>query len=53
MNGADYCCIINRISKSDAVNALQNTDFTEKKEHYKDKKNIKNILSYIKWVKKL
>ena len=26
----DYCCIISRISKSEAVNLLQNIDLTEK-----------------------
>ena len=27
----NYCCIINKISKSDAVNVLQNADLTEKR----------------------
>ena len=27
--GVDYLCIINRISKSDAANLLQNDDLTE------------------------
>ena len=26
---ADYCCIISRISKSQALNLMQNIDFTE------------------------
>ena len=26
---ADYCCIISRISKSQALNVMQNIDFTE------------------------
>ena len=26
-----YCCIINRISKSEAVNVLSNADLTEKR----------------------
>ena len=30
INGAAYCCIINEISKSDAVNVLQNADLTQK-----------------------
>ena len=30
IKGADYCCIINRISKSEVVNLLQNTDLSEK-----------------------
>ena len=28
--GADYRCIISRISKSAAINLMQNTDLTEK-----------------------
>ena len=31
INGADYCCIINGISKNVAINLLQNADVTEKK----------------------
>ena len=31
INGADYRCIINGISKSDAVNLLKNADLTEKR----------------------
>ena len=30
MKGSDYCCIISRIRKSEAINLLQNTDLTEK-----------------------
>ena len=30
INSADYCCITNGISKSDAVNLLQNADLTKK-----------------------
>ena len=26
----NYCCIINGIGKSEAINLMQNTDFTEK-----------------------
>ena len=29
-NGSDYCCIISRISKSEAINLMQNTDLTKK-----------------------
>ena len=29
-NGIDYCCIINRISKTEVVSLLQNADLTEK-----------------------
>ena len=41
MNGADYCCIINGISKSDVVKLLQNSNLTkgEKKSIMKIKKN--------------
>ena len=31
VNDADYCCIINRISKNYAINLLKNVDLTEKK----------------------
>ena len=30
INGANYCCIINRISKSEATKLLQNADLSEK-----------------------
>ena len=30
INGVDYCCIITRISKSEAVILLQKTDFNDK-----------------------
>ena len=29
-NGSDYYCIISRISKSEAINLMQNTDLTKK-----------------------
>ena len=32
---SDYCCIINGISPSEAMNLMQNTDLTKKAEHYK------------------
>ena len=32
INGIDYCCIINRISKHDAVNLLQDSDLNGKSE---------------------
>ena len=35
----DYCCIINGIDKSEAINQLKNADLTQKEEYYK---NIKN-----------
>ena len=30
IHGADYCCIINRISKCEAIKVMQNIDLTEK-----------------------
>ena len=33
INGIDYCCI-SGISKSEAVNLMQNIDSSEKVEHY-------------------
>ena len=30
IHGADYCCILNRISKSEAVNLLQKADLSLK-----------------------
>ena len=30
IKGSDYCCIISLISKNEAINLLQNADFTEK-----------------------
>ena len=32
IKNADYCCIITRISKSEAVNLMENIDLTEKRE---------------------
>ena len=29
INGADYCCIVSGISKSEVINSLKNADFTE------------------------
>ena len=34
IKGADYCCIISRISKSGAINLLQNIYLTKKTGHY-------------------
>ena len=31
IKGGDYCCICNRISKSDAINVLRNADLTFKR----------------------
>ena len=30
IKGSDYCCIISRISKSEAIKLMQNIDLTEK-----------------------
>ena len=35
INGSNYCCNINWISKSEAVNLLQRAYLTKKVEHYK------------------
>ena len=35
INGADYCCIINRINKSEDIKLMQKIDLAEKKEHYR------------------
>ena len=32
---ADYCCIISRVSKREAINVIQYIDLTKKFEHYK------------------
>ena len=37
---ADYCCIISRISKNEAINLMQNIDLTEKVKKYKKHKNL-------------
>ena len=36
---ADYCCVISRISKREAIKLIQNNDFT--KQVYNYQKNIK------------
>ena len=38
IKGSDYCCIISLISKNEAINLLQNADFTEKIETLSIKK---------------
>ena len=50
IKGSDYCCIINFISKNEAINLMQNTDLTEKSGTLL---NIKNLLSYIKMGKEI
>ena len=34
IKGSDYCCIISLISKSEAINLMQNADLTEKTETF-------------------
>ena len=40
IKNADYHYIINTISKSEAINLMQNTNLTEKVEHYRKHKNL-------------
>ena len=35
IKGTDYCCIICRISKSEAINLMQNINLTKKKTEHK------------------
>ena len=49
IHGADYCCVINRISKSEAIKVMQNVYLTEKRQSII---KHKNLLSYIKIGKK-
>ena len=35
IKGADYCCIISGISKSEAINLMENIDLTGNAQHYK------------------
>ena len=50
INGADYCCIVSKISKSNTTNIVQNNDFTEKKRIIIEDKNL---LSQIKMVEEI
>ena len=59
INGVDYCWNINRISKSKAVNLLENADLTEKSHQYKNpiliyNKDINKILVFnrVSFIKK-
>ena len=45
IKGAGYCCIISRISKDEAINLMQDIDFT------KNHKNNNNYYYIKKWVK--
>ena len=40
IHGVDYCCIINGISISEAINLMQNINLTAKVEHCKTEKFI-------------
>ena len=40
IKGSDYWCIISLISKNQAINLMENTDLTEKVEHYKASRAI-------------
>ena len=40
IKGADYCCIISGISKSETINLMQNAALTKKLEHYQTEKFI-------------
>ena len=44
VNGADYCCIISGITKSEAINLMKNFDLAEKSRILK----YKNLLSHLK-----
>ena len=50
IKSVDYCCIISEISKSEAINLMENIDLNEKKQNI-----IKHKIYYHiqKWVKKL
>ena len=60
VKSSDYCCIISRISKSEAINVLRNIDLTELKRNIKQKfiiayKNAErnfNIWRYWNWKNK-
>ena len=49
IHGADCCCIISEISKSEAIKLMQNIDLTKKEGYW----NIKHLLSHIKIGKNL
>ena len=38
---SDYCCIITLISKTEAIDLMQNADLTKKLQHYKKMENYK------------
>ena len=47
INGANYCCIISRIRRREAIEVMQNIDLIEKVKHYY------NLLSQTKLVKEI
>ena len=58
IKNANYCCIINGISKSEALALLQNINLHEKMEHYKNWRSIKifeaiNLLQILIEMKKV
>ena len=40
IKGSGFRCIINVITKNEAMNLMQNADLTEKKQHYKGYKFV-------------
>ena len=44
IDGVNYCCIINIISKSEAKNLIQNVNISEKKNIRKQKKLLKHLV---------
>ena len=49
---ADYCCIISGISKSEAINLMQNIDLTKKRLEiyyhiWNGEKNYKHFIGYL------
>ena len=49
IKGSDYHCIISLISKTGAINLMQNADLTEKVEYYKLKKYKNGKNNYKIW----
>ena len=50
IKGSDYCCIISRISKNEAINLFQNDDLSKKKKKKKKKKTKQNNTKYKKFI---
>ena len=44
IDGVNYCCIINIISKSEAKNLIQNVNISEKNNIRKQKKLLKHLV---------